>query len=100
MKKGYVYIMTNKNNTVLYVGVTSDLLKRIYRHKTKYYKKSFSARYNCNKLVYYLEFDSITLAISKEKQIKAGSRAKKEALINSINPDWDDLSDGWLFYFD
>ena len=81
MKPGYVYILTNKNNTTLYVGVTSNLIKRIHQHKEKYYKKSFSARYNLNKLVYYEVFQMIGDAIAREKQLKAGSRAKKIALI-------------------
>ena len=96
MKQYHVYITTNKNKTVLYTGVTSNLIKRIYQHKTKYYK-GFTAKYNCDKLVYYQEFSNIIEAIAYEKKIKAGSRAKKEKLINEINPDWEDLSDGWVF---
>ena len=90
-KGGAVYIMTNKNNTTLYVGVTSDLITRITQHREKFYKSSFTARYNLTKLVYYETFHSIGEAIQREKQLKAGSRAKKEALINSINPEWNDL---------
>mgnify|MGYP003655881102 FL=1 len=99
MKFSYVYIMTNKNNTVLYTGVSSNLLKRVYQHKTKMFK-GFTSRYNCDKLVYYTEFTDINEAIAYEKKIKAGNRKNKEKLINAINPKWDDLSDGWLFYFD
>ena len=91
--------MTNKNNTVIYIGVTSNLLKRVYQHKTKAYK-GFTYKYNCDKLIYFEEFNDINHAISREKQLKAGNRKKKEDLINSINPEWKDLSDGWLFYFD
>ena len=91
MKPGYVYILTNKNNTTLYVGVTSNLVKRIEQHKTKYYPKSFSARYNLDKLVYYEAFQMIGDAIAREKQLKAGSRAKKILLIESMNPEWKDL---------
>ena len=91
MKTGFVYIITNKNNTVLYIGVTSNLLQRIMQHKTKHYKKSFSARYNLDKLVYYETFQMIGEAIGREKQLKAGNRATKEKLINSINSDWRDL---------
>src|SRR5690606_4751151 len=98
MKKSFVYFMTNKNNTVIYVGVTSDLLKRVYQHKTKAYK-GFTDRYNCDKLEYFEEFDDITTAIAREKQIKSGNRKRKEDLINQENPEWNDLSDGWLFYF-
>ena len=91
--------MTNKNNTVIYIGVTSNLLKRVYQHKTKAYK-GFTYKYNCDMLIYFEEFNDINHAISREKQLKAGNRKKKEDLINSINPEWKDLSDGWLFYFD
>jgi len=99
MHKSHVYFMTNKNNTVIYIGVTSNLLKRVYQHKTKAYK-GFTYKYNCDKLIYFEEFNDINHAISREKQLKAGNRKKKEDLINSINPEWKDLSDGWLFYFD
>jgi putative endonuclease len=75
MKKSLVYFMTNKNNTVIYVGVTSDLLKRVYQHKTKTYK-GFTAKYNCDKLIYFEEFDAINLAIAREKQLKSGNRKR------------------------
>jgi len=91
--------MTNKNNTVIYIGVTSDLVKRVYQHKTNSYK-GFTYKYNCDKLVYYEEFDDINQAIVREKQLKSGNRKRKEELISSINPEWNDLSDGWLFYFE
>ena len=90
--------MTNKNNTVIYIGVTSDLLKRVHQHKTKTYK-GFTAKYNCDKLIYFEEFDDINLAIAREKQLKSGNRKRKEHLINTENPEWNDLSDGWLFSF-
>ena len=90
--------MTNKNNTVIYIGVTSDLLKRVYQHKSKSYK-GFTSKYNCNKLVYFEEFTDINEAISREKQLKSGNRKRKEELINAENPGWVDLSDGWLFQF-
>jgi len=90
--------MTNKNNSVIYIGATSNLLKRVYQHKTKLHK-GFTAKYNCDKLVYLEEFTDINQAITREKQLKAGHRKRKEDLINSINPKWSDLSDGWLFYF-
>lgn len=93
MKPGYVYILTNKNNTTLYVGVTANLKQRILQHKEKHDKKSFSARYNLNKLVYYEAHQQIGDAIAREKQLKAGNRAKKIALINGINPTWLDLYD-------
>ena len=89
---GFVYILTNKNNSVLYTGVTSDLKNRIQEHKLKSYSGSFSAKYNLDKLVYFERLDTIGEAISKEKLIKGGSRKKKVDLINSINPEWRDLS--------
>ncbi len=93
MKRGgHVYIMTNKSNTTLYTGVTSQLEIRTIKHKNNYYPDSFSARYNLHKLVYYEGFHLIDEAIAREKQIKAGSRKKKETLINSINPKWQDLN--------
>ena len=92
MKPGFTYIITNRNNTTFYVGVTSDLEERIKKHKSKFYPKSFSARYNLNKLVYYEAFQMIGDAIAREKQIKAGSRIKKIALIEKMNPNWVDLS--------
>ena len=85
--------MTNKNNTTLYTGVTSDLQKRVYQHKNKLYPKAFTAVYNLHKLVCYEGFHHIEEAIAREKQIKAGSRMKKEALINTMNPEWKDLYD-------
>ena len=93
MKPGFIYIITNKSNTVLYIGVTSNLPQRIEEHKQKRYENSFSARYNLNKLVYYEQFQMIGDAIGREKQLKASNRATKEKLINSINPTWNDLYD-------
>ncbi len=89
-KKGYVYIMTNPANTVLYTGVTSDLKKRVYEHKHKLVK-GFTKKYNVIKLVYYEIHADMLTAIEREKQIKAGSRRKKIALIESMNPEWKDL---------
>jgi len=89
-KNYYVYILTNKNNTVLYTGVTSDLIKRIYQHKQKLVE-GFTKKYNINKLVYYEMFTDIKIAITREKQIKAGSRIKKLDLINAKNKEWKDL---------
>ena len=90
---GFTYITTNKNNTVLYIGVTSDLKDRIHQHKTKHFPNSFTAKYNVDKLVYFEFFSRIEDAIAREKQIKAGSRKKKTDLINSQNPEWKDLFD-------
>ena len=90
-KGGYIYIVTNQHNTVLYVGVTSNLAGRVSQHRDKHYPKSFTARYNANKLVYFELFDSIEDAILREKQIKGGSRKRKEDLINAYNCEWRDL---------
>ncbi len=89
-KRFYVYILTNWKNTVLYTGVTSDLLRRIYVHKQKLVK-GFTSKYNVNKLVYFEEFSDSLNAIKREKQIKAGSRARKNKLVDEVNPQWRDL---------
>lgn len=89
----FVYIITNKNNTVLYTGVTNDLEKRVWEHKHKMNKGSFTARYNVEKLVYFERYSHTEEAIAREKQIKAGSRQKKINLIESLNPDWKDLGE-------
>ena len=99
MKPGYIYILTNKNNTTLYVGVTSNLTLRIRQHKEKHDKKSFTARYNLDKLVYYEAFQMIEDAIAREKQLKAGSRGKKIALIEKENSAWSDLTKQATDYF-
>jgi putative endonuclease len=90
--KGVVYILTNKNNNVLYTGVTSNLSERIEQHRKKKHPGSFSARYNLFKLVYFESFDTIGEAIRREKIIKGGSRKKKLDLISKVNPEWRDLS--------
>jgi putative endonuclease len=89
----YVYILTNKNKTVLYVGVTNDLKRRLQEHKEKINPNSFTARYNVEFLLYYEHFTWIQLAIAREKEIKDLKRDKKELLINTINPDWNFLND-------
>ncbi len=86
----YVYIMTNRINTVLYTGVTNDLKKRVWEHKQGI-GGAFSKRYGINKLVYYEMADSVESAILREKRIKGGSRQRKEKLINSLNSEWRDL---------
>lgn len=90
-KGGCVYIVANKIHTVLYIGVTSNLPQRISQHINKFYPESFTAKYNCCKLVWFESFADISEAIAREKQLKAGSRAKKIELINGLNPDWKDL---------
>ena len=89
--KAWVYITSNKKDGVIYTGVTSELKYRMQSHKIKKYKKSFSARYNLDKLAWYEEFDSIITARAREKQLKAGTRAKKIKLIEDENPEWMDL---------
>jgi putative endonuclease len=91
-KRGFVYILTNKLNNVLYVGVTSNLTQRLHQHRTGVFTNSFTSKYNVNKLVYYEEFLSIEDAIFREKQLKAGSRKKKIELIEKMNKDWKDIS--------
>ena len=90
-ESSYIYILSNKYHTTLYVGVTSNLAQRIYEHKNGI-KSAFAHKYNLDKLVYYEIFSDITLAIQREKQLKAGSRAKKVKLIQQFNPGWLDLS--------
>lgn len=86
----YVYIITNLHKTALYTGVTNNLYRRLLEHKYGVGSK-FTQRYNLNRLVYYEIYQDIKAAISREKQIKAGSRSRKVALINSFNPEWKDL---------
>lgn len=86
----YVYIMTNKYNTVLYTGITNDLIRRVYEHKNKLVE-GFTAKYNLTKLVYYEVFNDVKEAINREKQIKGWKREKKEDLIKEFNPIWKDL---------
>jgi putative endonuclease len=90
---GYTYIMTNKLRTVIYVGVTSDLLARAREHKEHKYPDSFSARYNCEYLMWFEQHSTIDRAIAEEKRIKGGSRKKKIALVEAFNPAWADLYD-------
>jgi putative endonuclease len=94
MNQYYVYIMTNRSKT-LYTGVTNDLMRRVYEHKNKMID-GFTKKYNITKLVYYEETNDIQVAISREKQIKGWLRGKKIALIESVNPKWNDLSEGWF----
>jgi len=93
-KQYYVYIMTNRSKT-LYTGVTGNLIRRVYEHKNKLVD-GFTRRYNITKLVYYETTSEITSAIAREKQIKGWLRKKKIALIESMNPEWKDLSEEWM----
>ena len=95
MKRPAVYIMANKRNGTLYTGVTSDLVQRVHQHRESLVP-GFTSRYGCKWLVYFEVHDDMTAAIAREKQIKAGSRRKKLALIESINPVWRDLYEGLI----
>ena len=92
----YVYILANDRNSVLYTGVTNDLVRRIYEHKHHFDKGSFTAQYNIEKLVYYEETSDIESAIAREKQIKGWNRKRKNKLIESKNPSWNDLYESLL----
>lgn len=94
-KTYYVYIMTNSTNSVYYTGVTNDLQRRVYEHKNKLVE-GFSTSYSLNKLIIFEMTDDIEAAIAREKQLKGGSRRKKEALIKGMNPVFKDLSAGWF----
>jgi putative endonuclease len=87
-KIGYVYIMTNKNRTTLYIGVTNDLCRRVYEHKNHLAKDSFTCKYNLEYCIYYEEFSCFDLAIQREKELKKWNRQKKVDLINKKNPEW------------
>lgn len=100
MKRYYMYILTNKGNSVLYVGSTNDLYRRWLEHVTKARPASFTAKYNVDKLVYYEEFQTGEEALAREYQLRGGSRKKKIDLIRSKNPLWNDLAErefGWEF---
>jgi putative endonuclease len=88
----YIYIISNWNNKVIYVGMTNDLERRIYEHKNKIFE-GFSKKYNLNKLVYYEYTNDVTAAILREKQVKKWRREKKNNLIESMNPEWKDLAE-------
>ena len=91
----YVYILANDSNVCLYTGVTNDLVRRLYEHKNNLDPKSFTARYHVHKLVYFEEASDACAAITREKQIKGWNRKRKNKLIESVNPQWRDLSEGW-----
>ena len=90
----YVYMLTNKHNTVLYTGVTNNLGRRLYEHKNKVVE-GFTKKYNIDKLVYFEQTNDINSAIEREKEIKGWRREKKDQLVNSMNPQWKDLSEEW-----
>ena len=90
----YVYMLSNWNNEVLYIGVTNNLQKRVYEHK-HHLVEGFTDKYNVTKLVYFEETSDVHAAIEREKQLKKWRREKKNQLIESMNPHWNDLSEGW-----
>ncbi len=94
MRHYHVYILANRNNSVLYIGVTGNLERRMYEHKEKLVD-GFSKRYNVDKLVYFEETEDVMIALNREKQLKNWHRGWKENLIKSTNPEWKDLSAGW-----
>ena len=89
----YIYILTNRNNTVLYTGVTNDLIRRVYEHKNNADPKSFTAKYKVHKLIYFEETGDVKSGIEREKQIKRWSRKRKNQLIETMNPKWKELYD-------
>ncbi len=93
-KQYYVYIMSNRSGT-LYIGVTNDLTRRVHQHKTKQIE-GFTKKYHLTQLIYYEAGEDIREAIAREKQLKGWRREKKLALIKSLNPEWNDLSDEWF----
>lgn len=97
-REGFVYIMTNKNRTTLYIGVTNDLCRRIFEHKNHLFHNSFTDRYNLEYCIYYEAFRYFDLAIQREKELKKWNRHKKESLINQKNPGWKVLvtEDGFI----
>ncbi len=95
MKEYYVYILSNKCNGTLYVGVTSNIIRRIWQHKQKF-TKGFTTKYDIDKLVYFEQFNDVNLAIGREKRLKEYKRKWKLDLINSSNPDWKDLYEEFL----
>jgi putative endonuclease len=97
MKNFYVYILTNRTNHVLYIGVTNDLIRRVWEHRQKLVE-GFTKKYNCNKLVYYEETNSPVTAIEREKQLKNWHREWKINLINEMNPAWKDLAEEMEFF--
>ena len=96
---GTVYILINPLHTVLYTGVTSDLIKRMQQHRNKFFPESFTSKYNVTILVYYAFYSTIKEAIFEEKRIKAGNRKQKNDLINSMNPEWEDLWEKEVSYW-
>lgn len=99
MKHWYVYIMNNKPNGVIYIGVTDEIEERVKEHKLKIYPKAFTAKYNCDKLIYLEEYKNGEEASIRERQFKKWKREWKIKLIEEINPGWMDISMNWNFNF-
>ncbi len=91
MKTYYVYILANMTNVSIYVGVTNNLLRRVYEHKNELDSDSFTAKYGIHKLVYYETTFDVHAALEREKQLKSWNRARKNRLVESMNPKWEDL---------
>ena len=94
MKSYYVYILTNKNDRVMYIGVTGDLYRRLYEHKNGLVD-GFTKKYKVHKLVYFEQTGDVHVALTREKELKGWRRARKNALVETINPNWVDLSEQW-----
>ena len=94
MNNYYVYILTNWNNKVMYIGITNDLERRLYEHRN-HLADGFTAKYNVHKLVYFEQTTDVKSAIEREKQLKGWLRIKKNELVESMNPEWKDLSEDW-----
>ena len=92
----YVYILANTTGTVVYIGVTKDLIRRVYEHKHKLDPNSFTAKYDVHKLVYFESTSDVRVAIEREKQLKGWNRKRKNKLVESMNPRWEDLYDSIL----
>ncbi len=90
----YVYILTNWNNRVMYIGVTNDLVRRLYEHETGK-NDGFTKKYNVCKLVYFEQVSDAYTAIGREKELKGWTRARKNALVETVNPQWQDLKETW-----
>ena len=99
MKLWYIYIMSNKHQGVIYVGITDDLMERVKEHKLKIYPNSFTVKYNCHKLIYFEEWEDGFEATVREKQLKKWKRDWKVNLIEDMNPAWMDISLNWNFNF-
>lgn len=95
MNEYFVYILSNKYHNVLYTGVTNNIIKRVYEHKTKVHT-GFTSRYNCTVLLWYEKFSDVNVAISREKQLKNWKRVWKNELIEKSNPNWNDLAEKWF----